>query len=1028
MTIAILHLTDIHIKHADDAILSRSKQVAAAIKRHLEEASKVIFLLSGDIAQAGLKTEYDLAENFLTAIKSEIESEFHDKDIVFVIAPGNHDCDFSKANPVREAVLKSIEDSLPELPDDFIDICTSSQRNFEDFRERMSSDVPKSRADKLWQTYDVESEGKHIYFDVLNASWMSSRHEQQGGLIFPFERYEGLNAGDADLRICVLHHPYGWYSQKNQLKFRAFLQGLSDIIFTGHEHESNARVAEDLVNGECAYVEGSALFERGTGQSGFNVVVLDLANEQFQYVVYGWSRGRYEPTDTHNWREYRAMPKRASGEFDFSEAFQRELTDVGATLRHPSGRELALDDIYVFPDLDSRSEVRSERKRVTSALKPNSRQLVQQPKSGKSVLIEGEENAGKTRLLYQLARRYHLQGLVPIYLKGDRLRGGVTETQIDGFIRTALQLQYRLKAYESFLQLERDKKVLLLDDFDACRIKGEHRSHLLERLLARFSFAVVTVGEDYELSEMLSSSEMTVFSGFDTYRISPFGYQRRGELIRKWVALGATEETGRNELLRIEDHAAKLIEAARLQHVASTAPIFILSLLQGWASGLSTELQNSSFASYYHFLIVGALEKAKVSRDAMQSYIAACTHLSWFVKRHGIDRSITEFEFRRFVEDYSKTWTATNADKLLDVLVGARILNKEGDNISFAYPYAYYYFLGNYAKISIGTEEVRDYLQYCMQHLYVRECANTLLFLAHHTGTSAVLDHLVESLKRHFSNVAAATFSKDDVAKVRELVSAAPRLKYTEKRPEEYREDQAKWRDENDSGSDGLRDKPRTDAVGQDFPDEIVSLTKSIEIAGALLSHQFPNYTRDTKEVAIKELFDAAMRAVRTFFGIFEHGEAEQLVQAMVGRIAKKEDDTNRAKIEKQIRLVVGWGLRAIATGFVYRAGTILTAPELEDNVTAVIAANPTNANRLIRLARILSTPAPLPKVEIELLVKEESDNVCVMGVLQSLLLHRIYMYETKHSDRDWAFSVFELGGHSKAIELRHLNRPGNPK
>ncbi|MBB2776733.1 UNVERIFIED_ORG: hypothetical protein HNP28_002048 [Comamonas terrigena] len=1021
MTIAILHLTDIHIKESNDAVLARGKLVTAAVQRHLPDASKVVILLSGDIAQAGLKYEYVLAENFLNEIKDSIKAEFPEKDIFFVIAPGNHDCDFSEPSLVRGLVLEKIDECYPNLPDEYIQQATSSQKHFEEFRERMSANTVKIIDDKLWTTYEVNSEGKRIYFDVLNASWMSSRHEQQGGLIFPCERYQQLDSREADLRIGVLHHPYNWYSQKNQLKFRAFMQGLCDVIFTGHEHDSNARVSDDLNNGECAYVEGSALFERATGHSGFNVIVIDLVQERFQYVSFEWTDKRYEPKETRDWTEYRAMPKRTRGEFDISEAFYKDLTDVGATLRHPSGRELTLDDIYVFPDLDARSETKSARNRVRATIKPSARLLLELPQSKKSVLIEGEESAGKTRLLFQLLRRYHVQGLVPVYLQGDKLRNGSKDGQVDSIIKTALLSQYGPQAPEAFVQLDRSKKVLLLDDFDTCRLKGEHRVKLLNKLLERFSFSVVTVSEDYELSEMLNSDEMLLFGDFDTYRISPFGYQRRGELIRKWVTLSATEETDRNELLKIEDQGAKLIESARLQHVASTAPIFILSLLQGWASGLSSELQNSSFANYYHFLIIGALEKGKVARDAMQTYIAACTHLSWFIKTQGVEQSITEDDFYRFVDDYSKNWTATDANKLMEVLVGARILNKDGENICFSYPYAFYYFLGNYAKISLDRQEVKDYLNYCIKNLYVRECANTLLFLAHHTGTSAVLDHLVQSLKDHFTEVSAATFSRDDVEKVRSLVSAAPKLKYSEQRPDDYRDDQAKWSDANDNGSDGLRDKPRTEEARKDFLDEIVSLTKSMEITGALLSHQFPNYNRETKETAIKELFDASMRAVRMFFSIFEDNETDKLLQAMIGRISNKNDTNNtREKAEKQIRLVVGWALRVIATSFVYRAGTTLTATELDDNVKSVITSNPTNANRLIRLARVLATPAPLPRVEIEALVRDEADNVCVMGVLNSLLLHRIYMYETKFKDKDWAISLFELGEHSKALELRH--------
>ena len=133
-----------------------------------------------------------------------------------------------------------------------------------------------------------------------------------------------------------------------------------------------------------------------------------------------------------------------------------------------------------------------------------------------------------------------------------------------------------------------------MDDLDGSKLNAENKAKLLEALIKHFQLTVVTVGEGYEFSELLGSEQVTVLEGFEQYRISPFGYQRRGELVRKWMALGATEETSQNELLRMEDDATRLIEDFRLQHVASSVPIMILSLLQGSASGLATEVQNTS--------------------------------------------------------------------------------------------------------------------------------------------------------------------------------------------------------------------------------------------------------------------------------------------------------------------------------------------------------------------------------------------------------------------------------------------------
>ena len=808
-----------------------------------------------------------------------------------IVAPGNHDCDFSGPDEIRDAIVGQVEAKYPNVPQSFLEKCTECQSNYFAFRERVGSTLHKVNDDRLWTTYELESDGKRVLFDVLNASWMSTRHEKQGGLLFPFEQYSKFESGDGDIRIGVLHHPYGWYSQRNQAKFRSFMQGLCDVVFTGHEHDSSARISDDLINGECAYVEGAALFERDSAESGFNVVMLDLSAQRFQYVVYGWENERYEPRQSREWMEYRQMPKRAPGEFAFTASFLSELTDPGATLRHPSGRELVLEDVYVYPDLDARDD-NDERRR--SGIKLSARALLQNPAKQQNALIEGVELAGKTRLLFQLAANYRLQGYIPVYLSGLGLRGGPSESNIDSCIQVAVTKQYGREAQEAFDQKSKSKKVLLLDDFDACRLRKDLRAGVLEKLVSRFAVSIVTVSEDYEFSEMLNPEESRIFSGFTTYRMSPFGYQRRRDLIRKWMALGANEETSKNELLQMEDDATKLIESARLQHVASSVPIFILSLLQGSASGLSSDLKNSSFASYYHFLIVGAFERAKVRPEGMQKYIAVCTHLSWFVRQNGVEQRITYKQFEEFVSVYSREWTATKPDELCNVLEEARILNREDDNLSFSYPYAYYYFLGRYASISLNVPEVQEYLRFSMEHLYVRECANTLLFLAHH------------------------------------------------------------------------------------------------------------------------------MRAVRRFYAFFEQQDSEELIKHSADRLSKGADDSSREKLEAELRLAVGWLIRAVTTGLVLRAGSSLTASDLSDNVESVVNRNPTNANRLIRISQILAKPTALPRVQIDALLKSESDNPCVMSVLQALVMHRLYMYETRLPDKDWAMSVFKLGGHATKLELRH--------
>lgn len=303
--------------------------------------------------------------------------------------------------------------------------------------------------------------------------------------------------------------------------------------------------------------------------------------------------------------------------------------------------------------------------------------------------------------------------------------------------------------------------------------------------------------------------------------------------------------------------------------------------------------------------------------------------------------------------------------------------------------------------------------------MYARECANTLLFLAHHSGNSAVLDRLTKSIDSHFAEVRPASLEREDIASIAGLLAQAPAIRYREIKPAEYREQRAAENDSSDN-SDGLRNSPNED--GRDLFQEIVGLSKAIEIAGTLLTHQYANYNRATKDSAIKSIFDGAMRAVKTFHAHFEN--TEELIRYITARIRGSRGDKTAEQIEMQLRLAIAMLIKVVTTSFVMRAGANLQARDLDDNVTTAIDGSPTCAYRLIRLAQVLQRPIRLPRLEIDRLRREQDSNPAVMGVLQLLVLQRLYAYETTHDDKDWALGVFEMGGQRTIVEQKSLPAP----
>ena len=743
MSIAILHISDIHISTTSNSVLANAERLAATLNPSLPGISAVAIVVTGDVAQSGKKEEYDIAKGFLDTVVSCIKYQ-KNLPVHVYLAPGNHDCDFDGDQEARLAVIGSVVSKAGSIPDSYIAIGTSVQANFIEFRKGYEFPAPIF-SDSLWTTYLLEVDGKRILFDALNASWMSTRKEQQGGLLFPFERYTSFQPTDCDLRVSILHHPLNWFSQSNYIAFRSFLHRLSDITLSGHEHQGNARETDDAANGVCTFIEGGELQSRSSLRSSFNLVLINLEERRFQYQRFSLEGTMYRSSDANQWTDYRALPPRGATEWELVESFSRQLNDPGATLKHPSGRKLLLSDIYVYPDLEIRTNEQTTDRRNRDRKKLNSRTLISAATIKGTVLLEGEDSAGKTRLLFRLYSEYHAQGYVPLLVHGEQIKGS-SPAELEHLINQAISQQYGKENREKYLQANRSCRLLLLDDFDRSPLNPKAKSKALQVLKEYFNGVVVTVGEHYELEEIVVGEELSATSEGQQYKIVPLGHERRVELIKKWNSIGANDTSSRDELLSACDEAERLIESTRLQYVASTVPIFILSLLQAMNSGAIKRIENSSFSHYYHFLVVGALESIGISGDGIDQYIAACTHLSWFVKKFGDDQRISRPQFDEHVRNYSDKWTDTNANELLDILLRSRLLEQEGDAIYFTYPYSYYYFLGRYTNILIHEEDVRQYLKFCMDNLDVRECANTLVFLAHHSGNSSVLDHIVTAL------------------------------------------------------------------------------------------------------------------------------------------------------------------------------------------------------------------------------------------------------------------------------------------
>lgn len=1013
----LLHLSDIHIRGESDWILNKAKEISSCIYASLPSASTVFIVVSGDIAWSGISEEYIAATTLFQQIKQLIQAE-KEVPVHFVVAPGNHDCNFNLNNQTRKLALQSLRGAPGEIDDSVIETGCSIQNPFFEFADKLHSPGETRAGDKLWTCHRFTVEGHELVFDVLNVSWCSQIHEEPGSLVFPHERYSKHLDELVSLRVAVIHHPLNWFAQAVYHPFKQMLRTLSNVIISGHEHVGG--VGEDFgaATGHSAYVEGCVLQdEKRLNTSSFNIVELSLDDGTYRSTRYLWSpeNSQYLATEEGSWADFRTIPKKAQSRFPLKDSFQQLVTDPGAAFQTSKGSSsIKLADLYVHPDMQELLENSEVKRNLSTSLLQDLSRL----EGG--VLLSGEEKVGATSLLYILYGRFHDSGLLPLYTRGADLKGA-TEKDFETTIRRAVIEQYGEHQLEKFNQTSNTKKILLIDDLDDGPVRNPaHRAKLLQAAGARFKYYIVTVSELFDFKASVAPHANGELAEMREYRIMPFGYTLRAKLIRRWFQRTADDGSlDEASILARCDNAERLLDTVMARNIVPALPLYLLTLLQSIDSGASGGFEESGLGEYYDFLIKEGLRTSGVPKREWSKVIEYSTHLAW--QMHATEhRELSLDELRQFSQRYSDEEIRVDLSSRLKDLVGARILSQSGEYYRFRYHYIYYFLKGRFLATRLGDLAVLAHVKECCAHLYVRENANTVLFLAHHAFENPVfLSCIVEAVNTPFRAAAPIEFRNLDTAGIGEFVRDLPALRYTGEQPEDVRERANQQRDSVGDNSDGLVDCKQDNAQNEFIP-QMVALLKTVEILGQILKNQVATVGRKQRIELLQMLMKGPLRAVRAYFAQFmADKEQAQMELVELLRTLKKEDDEDKRK--KQAQKMLAYLMQLSSFGFIAKAITSISSDELQEDIDAAAKSINTPAAKLIAVGVRLDSPRDLPRNEMKKLLVDIKDDFIAMRVLQMLTLRRLYMFRTSEQDKQWLDSQSVLGLKTQhAVGLQH--------
>lgn len=1009
MKILLVHLSDIHLKDRTDHVLSQVDAIAATATPRIHGAEAVFVVISGDIAFSGAREQYEIASGFLENLKTALAKE-GDCPIYFILAPGNHDCDFSGEQSVRQALISTVlQKDGDNLSLAIMEECIKVQNNFMDFRD-VWEPTDKLHADPLWVTYSFDIGGSKVLFDCLNVAWMSQLREEPGKLIFPIKRYEHLRSEPAHIRMLVMHHPLNWYGQASYRPFRTLVRSLGQIVITGHEHEQNIGENFDADSDKSAYVEGGVLQSHHHSEPpSFNLIEIDLAEQKYVCEMYSWTDGLFTRQEVAAWQDYRPLPAKRRSELVISEEFSELVDDPGGAFSHPGKQKITLSDIYIYPDLRCcRGHDPKLKDTVSSGVLRDYALLSQ------GVLLKGDERSGKTSLLYQLYRHFYDSGNVPLFLRGFELKP--TQRDLRKAIGHAAETQYGKVGLARFEQTSATKKLVFVDDFDAPKLTNQQRAEIIKSLSSEFGAIVLAVSDLFEMDEVINEGSIRPLVGFREYELLEFGHKLRFDLIRKWTNLGDGSGRDSVDVFNAVDETEKSLNAILGRNLIPRVPIYLLTLLQTLELGLSTELHNSGHADCYRLLITGGLGRAGVKSIEMAEYLQFCTFLAWEYCRLDI-KELDEAQLAAFNDWFSAQYHRRDLQRRIEVLIESKLLERRGEYYSFRYPYGYYFFLGKYLAENLQVVSIRKRIEHYCQHLYVRDYANTVLFLAHHTHDPFVYEGIAKVLHGLFSEKKAIEFWGDTQA-LSALVESAPELVFHGGDANENRREARELKDEMEGdGANSFEVEKEEESLS--LVSKLTLLFKTVEILGQILKNQYATITNPEKERLLDETFSGPLRALRDFFD-FIADDQDLLINEIERFIAENDSEVQEEKRKKLARDAVFQLITMISFGSIHKTALSVGSEHLRDSISKVAASNGTVGYRLIELSVKLECQSGIPYNLIGELKDQTKANVFGYQILQQLVLNYLYMFKTAEADKQKLCSELGISIRAQhAIELK---------
>ena len=284
MPLSFVHLSDIHFGQDEGSELV----IRNDVKQHLiEDATDLArahangkahgVIVTGDIAYAGKREQYDCAAAWLDDLATAIGCQITDVQLV----PGNHDIDRDAISPGCKLMLNAIASDGEAQLDAFLEdehdreVLFGRFASYRPFAEAYN--CPLDRAGGFASDRKIElAAARTLRFIGLNSALICSDDDKKGRLLLG-GRQRTLPRTPGEELVVLCHHPLSWLQDSQDA--RQYVRSRARVFVFGHDH--NPSVSMESISDECDLL---------TVAAGATVPreVNDQYNYTYNFLIFDW--------------------------------------------------------------------------------------------------------------------------------------------------------------------------------------------------------------------------------------------------------------------------------------------------------------------------------------------------------------------------------------------------------------------------------------------------------------------------------------------------------------------------------------------------------------------------------------------------------------------------------------------------------------------------------------------------------------------------------------------------------------------